>query len=653
MPPPPVDHEAWARKNVYFRPERSDFPGYYNPANFPFFTEILKALSPEDPCRTVSFQKSAQLGGTILALIYTCSMLEQRGGDFMYITPTLDNAKRWSKSKYDPFVADMPAFLRRFPKNSRENTETVLRKDSTDGLASLLISGANSPAALSMESRPFMVLDDLAKWVNNDAGDPEGQAQSRAQAFAFAKIFKVSTPMLWPGCRITNAFKAGSQEDYHVPCPHCGHEHTLEFENFKEKIDPERPGCGCFSCPECGGLIEEQHRPQMLMQGRWIARNPKVAKQHRSFKIWSAYSLLQSFAQIETDYLEAQGDNDKLQRFMNDVIGEPLEVEGTAPDWEKLQELAGEIGVRRGIVPDGYHRIYVGCDCQQDRVEWLAVAYGPDQRRAVIDHGTIAGHIGEATTRDGLDAVQRRKWRNAHGVDLPVSKLAIDGGYSTEDVFGWIRQRRHRRTEVIMVHGATRHEVPIIAGSGSEYTDRGRKRKRRPWQGWLFTLAVSKMKLSLYRALRENEDWSLAGSIAFPSGLDDEFYEQLTAEAWLGERNKKTGRVEYRWTLLRERNEVLDMMNYANGAAIHDGIRNLTASDWEALMIEQSTPPEGAQSDIDDLLGAAPPSPQIENLVNPTRQPPRPSSAPLQTRAGRRAERRTKALAERAARRGQ
>jgi phage terminase large subunit GpA-like protein len=85
-------------------------------------------------------------------------------------------------------------------------------KERADYRGSLLISGANSAASLSQVSMRRQVQDDLAKWVPNSAGDPEGQADSRSSAFDFAKILKISTPLVVPGCRITAAARVRSAD---------------------------------------------------------------------------------------------------------------------------------------------------------------------------------------------------------------------------------------------------------------------------------------------------------------------------------------------------------------------------------------------------------------------------------------------------------
>ncbi|PLU11611.1 hypothetical protein BMJ31_29865, partial [Sinorhizobium medicae] len=94
-PPPAVDYLDWAKRNIVFSERITDHPGPYNEDLVPFFSEILRALSPEDPCNIVSLAKSAQIGGTICANIFTLGSLDMAPGDFLYVHPTEENAARW------------------------------------------------------------------------------------------------------------------------------------------------------------------------------------------------------------------------------------------------------------------------------------------------------------------------------------------------------------------------------------------------------------------------------------------------------------------------------------------------------------------------------------------------------------------------------
>ena len=38
-----------------------------------------------------------------------------------------------------------------------------------------------------------------------------------------------------------------------------------------------------------------------------------------------------------------------------------------------------------------------------------------------------------------LEALLRRDWHHAGGGTLPIRVLAVDSGYATQDVYGWVK----------------------------------------------------------------------------------------------------------------------------------------------------------------------------------------------------------------------
>ncbi len=269
----------------------------------------------------MTFVGSAQVGKTVLGNIFALGSVTMGRGTTLVCHPTTDNALRWSKMKLAPMMRSIPAVQAHFPQRSRDTSDALLFKERSDGLANLLITGANSPAALSQVTVNFQIQDDLSKWEMNAAGDPETQADNRSRAIEFAKILKVSTPLVLPGCRITKDFEAGSQEMPFVPCPHCKHMQVLTWDNMLAQLDPEHPEDACFSCIACGAIIEERHRPQMLAGFEWRARNSASRREHRSFWLWSCYSVLQSWSRIAQEWLKARGDPGAEQTFITDTVG--------------------------------------------------------------------------------------------------------------------------------------------------------------------------------------------------------------------------------------------------------------------------------------------------------------------------------------------
>ncbi|ORE94112.1 terminase GpA [Stappia sp. 22II-S9-Z10] len=605
-PPPPVDYEAWAVENLTFAERESPFVGRYNPALFPFFAGVFEALSPEDPCRIVTWAKSAQLGGTVVGTIFTLGSMDMDPCDFLFVHPTEDNGKRWSRLKLAPMMRSTPVIDAAFPVRSRDGADAVLFKERVDGRGSILITGAASPSSLSQVSMRRQVQDDLSKWEHDaKAGDPETQADSRSQAFETAKIFKISTPLVEPGCRITRSFKAGSQESYHVPCPHCGHMHPLEWDNMLANLDEDRPEDAHFSCPACGGVIEEHHRLAMNRAGRWVAAHPAVASYHRSFHLWSAYSPLMSWERIAREWIDAKGDAASEQVFLNDVVGRAYDAAGSAPDHSALMDRAASSSRPRGVVPAGYVVLTLGLDCQDNRVEWQLVGWDRYRRRAVVDHGVVDGHIGTPTTWPRLDAVVSGEWRTEGGGRLAADRCAIDGNAWTEDVWAWAK--RHPVSRVIMVRGANSDNAALIAKVKRERTATG---KLRQYVGRFYTFNGSVLKMRLYRDLK-NEDAASPRYVDFPRGLEEEYFLQLTAERRQEKKNRQ-GYSRFLWVKdPAQANEALDTMLQAEVAAIRHRVFEMNETEWDALEAARGGPAPDAQLDLEDLVAAPGPAPAL------------------------------------------
>lgn len=601
-PPPEVDYLRWAEGNIVFTKRESSFPGPYNRNLFPYFDEVLRALSPDDPCRVVTVMGSAQVGKTVVGNIFVGGSMDMDPCDFLFTHPTEPNAIRWSKLKLLPMLRGTTSLNRIFPPGSRDGANSTLMKEHVQGLGAIVISGANSPASLSQITMHRQVQDDLSKWEMNAAGDPEMQADNRSRSDEFAKILKISTPLVMPGCRITKSYEAGSQEQPYVACPHCAHMQVLEWENMLAALDPDKPDEAHFTCTACGTAIEEHHRPQLLATLEWRAHNPKAKRFHRSFWIWSAYSYLQSWSRIALEWLRVKGDSAAEQTFLNDTCGKAYQTKGEAPPWEKLRDRAAQSPYIKGRIPAGALVITLGIDCQADRVEWQLVGWGRDFRRFVIDYNMIPGHISEDICRTRLDDLLQQTWPNEFGHRLGVDRAAIDGNAWTEDVWGWAK--RHPRSKLIMVRGRGEDSAPRIARVKKERNDRTGKLLK--WAGRFFNFGASVLKMALYRDLAKDDPLA-KGFVSFPSGLDDEYFRQLTAE--YRKAVKRNGFDVYRWEKdPAQANEALDTMNQAETAANNFGIRGMPDATWLALEQAREIPLQPLQGDIEDLFDAASPA---------------------------------------------
>lgn len=622
-PPPPVDFVKWAEDNIVFSKREGPFEGPYNRDLFGFFDEVLRALSPDDPCRIVTLRGSAQIGKTVVANVFTGGSMAMDPGDFLYVHPTEDNASRWSKLKLVPFIRSTTALSAIFAQRSRDGADSILFKERRDGRGALLISGANSPASLSQVSMPRQVQDDLAKWEMNAGGDPETQADSRSRAYEFAKLLKTSTPLVDPGCRITKSYEAGSQERFYLPCPDpdCGEMQTLEWENLLADLDEDHPEDAHFTCSACGQRIEQHHLPEVRKRGEWRADNPAAGRMHRSFYIWSAYSPLQSWERIAREWLAAKGDSKSEQTFLNDTVGRAYKATGIAPPWEALRDRGDQAERRAGIVPAGFVVLTAGVDCQSDRIEWQVRAWGRERRKAVVAYGVIPHHISSDEGRDALDALLAQGFVNAYERPLKIDMLAIDGNAWTEDVWGWAK--RHPSSRVIMVRGVASENAPLLVRVKKEVNRAG---KRLPYSRRFYNFATSVLKWGAYRDL-EKIDPMERGFVDLPKGLPDSYYQQLTSETRKEVRARNGGRV---WQWIEDgRNEALDTFNQAEAAFIRitGPSRDLLDATWSRYEAERDTAPEDPQLDLEDAL-----LPASKNGSKPEPIADRPKGAPARGR---------------------
>lgn len=595
-PPPPTDLTLWAERNIIFGNE-SPFPGPFRRETFPPMEYILECLSPDHPARVVTLMASAQIMKTTVAQIFVAGLMSVAPGNMLYVHASHDNAVRWARGKWKDMRRQSAALRRVFGEiKTKDSTDTLLYQEHRFGLGSIQISGPSS-ASLSMISTPYVVEDDLSKWENNTAGDPERQADSRAAAFEWAKILKISTPMFAKTCRITRAFKEGNQMRVHLPCPHCEHRQPLEWSNFQANINKDKPEDAHFSCVSCGCVIEHKHKRQMLAacltlpKSGWVEENPSAKEP--SLQIWRAYSPARDWESIAREWIAVEGDPAAEQVFFNDVLGLSYEQASEAPPWEALRDRGNSAGHDRGRVPEGALILCAGVDCQGDRVEVHIQGFGPNLQRWTIDYHVIPHHISAPECWDALDAILKKPLVAERGRGRQIAMLAIDGNAYTKDVFSWAK--RHSWNRVIVVRGAKSDQAVPLALTKNERRADGTIKKA---QKRFYNVGVSGLKAALYEQLKKHDPLA-RGFCGYPKGLSDEFYRQLCAENRVVEKDR-WGYPQSRWKLVHERNEVLDTTIYAEAAAIRCGWYTRQTEDWERIRLEVEDDKAAPQDDLFD-----------------------------------------------------
>jgi phage terminase large subunit GpA-like protein len=578
-PDPLISVSEWADSNRVLSQTASSEPGRWRTDRTPYLREIMDCLSPSNPTEKVVFMKGAQIGGTEAGNNWVGFIIDQAPGPLLVVQPTVEMGKRWSKGRLAPLIEDTPCLRGKIKDpRSRDSGNTVQSKEFQGGI--VVVTGANSAVGLRSMPVRYLFLDEVDAYPGDadGEGDPVSLAIQRTATFARRKILLVSTPTIQGISRIEMEYESSDQRQFHVPCPHCNELQVLVWPQVQFDDDQ-----GAFyKCISCSKKIEEFEKTEMLQRGQWIAKFPDRAV--AGFHISSLYSPVGWFSwqQAVTNFRQAQKNETLLKVWVNTTLGEPWVDRGESPDWERLYERAEDYP--RGVIPSGGLILTAGVDVQKDRLECEIVAWGLGKESWSVDYVVIPSPPSSPEAWQRLKVVLDTTFPLENSDDaLPISMMAVDAGYATQEVYNWVRQQSPYR--VMAIKGVDKALVPLGSPSRVEVNIGGRKLSRGVK---LWPVGVSILKSELYSWLRQtrSEDGETPGYAHFPK-YDPEYFKQLTAEQLVTKTVK--GYAKREWQKLRERNEALDCRIYARAAALALGMDRWLAKQWNQLQKHQKT----------------------------------------------------------------
>lgn len=591
-PPPALTVSQWADERRMLSSKSSAEKGPWRTERTPYLREIMDCLSATSPVEEIVFMKGAQIGGTECGLNWLGYVIDVEPAPVMMVQPTTNTAKRFSKQRIAPTIADTPALADKVQESrARDSGNTTLMKDFDGGV--LVVAGANSAADLRSMPVRFLFLDEIDAYPSDvdEEGDPVALAIKRTSTFARRKVFKVSTPTLKDWSKIEAAYLASDARRFHVPCPHCGHYQALEWANLR--WPKGNPDAAAYFCKECAAEIPEHHKTQMLTRGVWIATRPEIGGgKVAGFHLSSLYSPLgwESWASLAKQFIAAKakadaGDTALLKAFVNTALAETWEDDGERVEVGQLQARAEAYALR--TVPQEAYRITAAADVQGNRIEVKAKAWGQGEQSWVVDYQVFHGE-----PRDLLNGVDNRlldwikqPFRHASGKDMHLIAMCIDsGGHHTQDVYAFCRNHRFvpvasgDQVHLLAIKGASQAGKAVL-GKPSEVDVnwKGAKLKRGA-QVW--PVGTDTAKAVIYNRLRIAA--AGPGCMHFSTELPAEYYEQLTAERLVTKYHR--GRAKLEWVkAAARRNEALDLEVYCLAAAHYAGIPLISDSGWERL----------------------------------------------------------------------
>lgn len=556
-------------------------PGKYHTDRTPYAREPMRCLSPTHPAMRVVTMVASQLMKTQIGLNWIGGCIHMAPANILALLPTLGLAKRVS-GRISKNIEAVPELKARVAKpRSRDARNTMDTKEFEGG--TLYCTTAGAAANLAELSARYIYGDEVDRWeINlNDEGDPIELAEARGSTFGRrAKFYYSSSPTLKGVSKIADLFEQGDQRHYYVPCPHCGEMQVLEWENLKYTPDYSRVEYLCSNA-DCGCLIEEHHKADMLARGEWRA-HAEGDGETVSFHLNALYSPLGwlSWTSLAKQYDKAKekqdrGDLEPMQTFYNTRL---------ARVWDSAQEMtkASELKQRAedfplGFAPRGVLLLTAAVDTQGDRLELLVLGWGEGLERWTVDHQVIVGNPSDARTWALLDEKLKRRYRHASGVELAILATAVDsGGHHTDEVYQFARLRRWRN--VFAVKGHSKPGRPVIAQRPSkvDVTWQG-KTEKGGVELWMVGTDTAKDWIYHRYPLTEGP-----GALHFSKDLPDDFYDQITAERRVTRYVKGHKRSEY-VKAKSDRNEGLDLLVYNLTMAHYLGLHRYSVNDWERL----------------------------------------------------------------------
>lgn len=623
--PRPVPLDRWADGRLVLPREMSPEPGVLRLSRTPYLREIMAAM--DDPSvEEVVLQCGTQLGKSTVLLCAMAKVIAHAPGPMMFVQPTIDLAKRFSRQRIAALIRSN-AELRRQVKESRsrDSGNTLLSKEFTGGI--LVVSGANSAASLASMPALWVLGDEIDDWPDDvdGQGEPTALVIARQDSFgARARRAFVSSPKKPRGATgIESRRLAGTDERYEVPCPFCGEFQELVWGSdqpygVKWQTKDGRPllETVVYVCRGCGEGIPESAKTVMLEAGRWVQHRPGARS--RTFLLSSLYSPLGwlSWRAIVQQWALAndqkrRGNFEPLKSFMNTRLAETWSEVGTSLDADKLRQQAEAFPLR--LVPAEALVLLCAVDVQDDRLELAVWAIGPRGSMWTVDTVVLVGNPSQEALWQQLDAALSQRYEHADGFEVGIEAVAVDsGGHYTHEVYNFVRKQPVDR-KVFAIKGADRPgaALPIVNRATMVDVNWGGTIIKGGCRLWPIGVHAAKDRLAgLLRA--EERMVHLSGD------LETEFFEQITAEVRVQQKSARGRRFVWVKRKGQERNEQLDLAVYVLWLVEKLRIPTWPTRVWDALR---------------DKLAAAAPVQRATVVVPPALAPASPpASAPAAPR---------------------
>lgn len=370
-------------------------------------------------------------------------LLSEFPKDALWVMPSAENARRFSKNRWLPFVNDCGPLLDMCPRaasSGKVDGDKITNMVQEFIGCTMTFAGAGSENNVKSAPVAYLILDEI------DEIDREIRlaALERVKGRREHKVIQTSTPVDEVG-GVYEEYLYGDQRRFFIPCPHCGEMIELKW-RYKDKkgksvygirydkeaklddgsYDYEAVAASAYyQCPKCGGKITDGQKIEALDRGQWQATNLNAPKNHRSYHLNCIYSPMLSFGGIMTAWLQASATAHGLKKFVQGWLAEPWRDDWDKQDRAEAHEL--EADHRQGEIVGEYRILAV--DTQTDHFRFIVRGFEREGDSYLIDYGSVPSF----TDLDKLFETYQ------------CSRAIIDsGGDRTQEIYEQVYKRRNK-----------------------------------------------------------------------------------------------------------------------------------------------------------------------------------------------------------------
>ncbi|MET0170915.1 MAG: phage terminase large subunit family protein [Agrobacterium vaccinii] len=560
QPPPKLRLSKWIEEHIHLPEGVSSLTGKVR--LWPPQVEIADEIG-NSAIERVTLVKPVRVGFTTLLTSAMASFCSNDPAPILSLLPTESDCRDYMVSDVEPVFDASPTLQGILSSDDKKGgRNTLLSRRFPGGF--LKVIAAKSPRNLRRHNVRILFMDEVDGMTNTKEGSAPILAERRTLSFSDRKIVMGSTPVYEATSHVLRAYEHSDKRIYEVPCPECGHFHEIQWADIQwPEGEPEK---AYYVCVECGSVVDERHKPEMVTNGRWRALKPEV-KDHAGFRMNALISLLPnaSWGRLAKEFVSVKNDPSTLQTFVNTILAQGWKDEADELDDIEISERAEDFGFE--AIPVEVLIITAGVDVQDDRLEVTFIGWDKEGVPYILGHEVIWGRYDDTVTWGELDILLSTQWDHPLGGRIKVDATCVDSsdGETMETVYRFAFPRFNRK--VYAIKGAAGNR-PWIERSKS--TVKG---------GRLFIVGVDGIKSNIMGRLTRPR------SMRFSKDLAPVWYEQVAGERM--EITYKRGQTVRQFVPVPgRRHEALDCTVYAFAA------RQMVNANWAHREGELSTPPE-------------------------------------------------------------